>query len=68
MTAPGNPRHRVLLVREWDQQVGGPLGGLTEETHSIAWALRDYCRLAGVRTTYIEPGSPWENPLAESFN
>ena len=20
---PGNPRHRVLLVREWDQQVGG---------------------------------------------
>jgi len=23
MTAPGNPRHRVLLVREWDQQVGG---------------------------------------------
>jgi len=34
----------------------------------IAWALRDYCRLAGVRTTYIEPGSPWENPFAESFN
>ncbi len=23
MTAPGTPRHRVLLVREWDQQVGG---------------------------------------------
>ena len=34
----------------------------------IAWALRDYCRLAGVRSTYIEPGSPWENPFAESFN
>lgn len=34
----------------------------------IAWALRDYCRLAGTRTTYIEPGSPWENPFAESFN
>ena len=34
----------------------------------IAWALRDYCRLAGARTTYIEPGSPWENPFAESFN
>ena len=34
----------------------------------IAWALRDYCRLAGVRTTYNEPGSPWENPFAESFN
>ena len=34
----------------------------------IAWALRDYCRLAGARTTYIEPGSPWENPFIESFN
>ena len=27
-----------------------------------------YRRLAGVRTTYIEPGSPWENPFVESFN
>jgi putative transposase len=34
----------------------------------IAWALRDYCRLTGTRTTYIEPGSPWENPFVESFN
>ena len=24
----------------------------------IAWALRDYCRLAGTTTSYIEPGSP----------
>lgn len=23
MTSTGKPRHRVLLVREWDQQVGG---------------------------------------------
>ena len=34
----------------------------------ITWALRDYCRLAGTRTTYIEPGSPWENPFVESVN
>jgi transposase len=34
----------------------------------IAWTLRDYCRLAGTRTAYIEPGSPWENPFVESFN
>jgi putative transposase len=34
----------------------------------LAWALRDYCRLAGPRTTYIEPGAPWENPYVESFN
>ena len=34
----------------------------------LAWALRDWCRLAGPVTTYIEPGSPWENPFIESFN
>jgi putative transposase len=34
----------------------------------IAWALRDWCRLTGTRTTYIEPGAPWENPYVESFN
>jgi putative transposase len=34
----------------------------------LAWALRDYCRLAGTQTSYIEPGAPWENPYVESFN
>jgi transposase InsO family protein len=34
----------------------------------VAWALRDRCRLAGTTTTYIDPGSPWENPFIESFN
>jgi len=34
----------------------------------IAWALRDWCRLAGTGTVYIEPGAPWQNPFIESFN
>ena len=34
----------------------------------IAWALRDYCRMTGFATRYIEPGSPWQNPFVESFN
>lgn len=34
----------------------------------IAWALRDWCRLADTNTIYTEPGSPWENPWVESFN
>ena len=33
-----------------------------------AHALRDWCRLASVTTSYIEPGAPWQNPFAESFN
>jgi putative transposase len=34
----------------------------------LAWALGDWCRLSGTRTSYIEPGAPWENPHVESFN
>ena len=34
----------------------------------ISWALRDWCRLSGTTSTYIEPGAPWENPFVESFN
>jgi len=34
----------------------------------VAWALRDWCRIWGTNTAYIEPGSPWENPFIESFH
>jgi putative transposase len=34
----------------------------------VAWGLREWCRLSGTISTYIEPGAPWENPLVESFN
>ena len=34
----------------------------------IADALRDWCRFARIGISYIEPGSPWENPYVESFN
>ena len=30
-------------------------------------ALRDWCRLGDTGASYIEPGSPWENPFVESF-
>ena len=34
----------------------------------IAQALRRWLGAVGVGTLYIEPGSPWENGYAESFN
>ena len=34
----------------------------------ISAALRDWCRIWGTLTAYIEPGSPWETPFIESFN
>ncbi len=33
-----------------------------------AQAIRDWLMALGVRTLYIEPGSPWENGYVESFN
>ncbi len=33
-----------------------------------ATAVRDWLGRVGVRTLYIEPGSPWENGYNESFN
>jgi putative transposase len=32
-----------------------------------AAALRDWCRFTGTATSYIEPGSPWQNPWVESY-
>jgi len=32
-----------------------------------AHAIRDWCTTRGAGTSYIEPGSPWENPFVESF-
>jgi putative transposase len=30
-------------------------------------AIRDWCRFGGSGSSYIEPGSPWQNPFVESF-
>ena len=34
----------------------------------VAEAVKDWLPTLGVGTVYIEPGSPWENPFAESFH
>jgi putative transposase len=34
----------------------------------IARAVKAYLEARGVKTIFIEPGSPWENPFIESFN
>jgi putative transposase len=34
----------------------------------IATAIRQWLERIGVKTLYIEPGSPWENGYGESFN
>jgi putative transposase len=34
----------------------------------VAHAVVDWCRFAGTRTVFIDPGSPWQNAWIESFN
>lgn len=34
----------------------------------IATVVKEWLALSGVKTLYIEPGSPWENAYSESFN
>jgi len=34
----------------------------------ISKAVRDWLKSSGVKTLFIEPGSPWENAFVESFN
>ena len=34
----------------------------------VAKALRDELKSLGVKTRYIDPGAPWQNPFIESFN
>jgi len=34
----------------------------------ISKSIRRWLKVSGVRTLYIEPGSPWENGYIESFN
>ena len=34
----------------------------------IAYAIQDWLKAAGIKTLYIEPGSPWENGHIESFH
>jgi putative transposase len=34
----------------------------------IAAAIRDWCRFTGTSTSFIDPGSPWQNAYVEGFN
>jgi putative transposase len=34
----------------------------------VAYALADWCRFNNAATTFIDPGSPWQNAWVESFN
>jgi transposase InsO family protein len=61
---------RVIEVLEQLFQQHGPPANLRSDNgpEFIAEALQRYLSGAQVETRYIEPGAPWQNGYAESFN
>jgi transposase InsO family protein len=51
-------------------QIHGEPGALRSDNGSefTAGVVRQWLEAGGIETRYIEPGSPWENGYAESFN
>jgi putative transposase len=59
----------VSVLERVVRERGGPpeLLRMDNGPELTANALRDWCRFSRSGTSYIEPGSPWENPFVESF-
>ena len=60
------------VVRELDRlvAVGGAAPAFIRMDNGpelTANLLRDWCEQGGTHTSYIEPGSTWQNPFVESF-
>lgn len=58
---------RVLDEIVGERVVAPELVRMDNRPEMTANALRDWCRLGGSGRSYIEPGSPWQNPFVESF-
>ena len=60
----------VLERLSWLMATRGVPGHIRSDNGSefTAKAVRDWLGRVGVKTLYIEPGSPWENGYIESFN
>jgi transposase InsO family protein len=60
----------VLERLAWLMATRGVPGHIRSDNGSefTATAVRDWLAKVGVKTLYIEPGSPWENGYVESFN
>ena len=61
--------HTVSVLERIVRERGRPpeLMRMDNGPELTANALRDWCRFGGTGASYIEPGSPWQNPFVESF-
>jgi putative transposase len=61
--------HAVRVLEEIvrDRGTAPELVRMDNGPEMTANAVRDWCRLGGAGRSFIEPGSPWQNPFVESF-
>ncbi len=59
---------RVVLLGEQVTHAADDLLAVGEDPDSAAYATRDWCRFNGSETTFIDPGSPWQNGHIEPFD
>ena len=55
-------------VHEWREEISTNARMLADTTERQSYEHRDWLSKVGVKTLYIEPGSPWENGCCESLN
>jgi len=58
---------RVLDRIVHERGTGPELVRMDNGPEMTANAIRDWCRFARAGRSFIEPGSPWQNPFVESF-
>lgn len=69
-THDGRSSRMLVIVDKWSRECGGVPQDVWSDTGSefTAGMVRNRVGKVGVRTPYIQRGSPWENGLVESFN
>jgi putative transposase len=64
-----NAREVIRLITELFRLHGTPTHIRSDNgPEFVAKKLREHLASSGVKTLYIEPGSPWQNGIIESFN
>ena len=68
-TADGRPLRMVVVLDELTAIRGAPAHLRSDNgPEFVSAAVRKWCEESGTGTLYIDPGSPWQNGIVESFN
>ena len=68
-TADGRPLRMLVVLDELTAIRGAPVHLRADNgPEMISKAVKEWCASSGTDALYIDPGSPWQNGIMESFN